>query len=140
MSGLDAHLLSVIGRHIKIPIARYNCIAPAMGFITVMQDLTTLTFDDCDYYDIAASISSLERLGVAAKSYGPVVAHDHEYRWFYKNDILSGLRKNGLTDPEGIKAEATFEVEKGLFEITEYGRRFCAACIPQDLFSDSLIV
>lgn len=125
MSPLDANILMDFKKISAQPIARF-VLNLANHTSKVLEDYLYFCPEGSHSYYYAASIASLQRLGLLSVDFTTWLADDSLYKNFYDWAYLKHLKKQY----ENNTNNQTVSVAKGICKLTPLGRNFISVCLP----------
>lgn len=125
MSPLDANILKEFKKSSSQPIAQFVLNLPSHTS-RVLEDYLYFCTEGSHSYYYAASIASLERLGLLSVDFTTWLADDSRYKNFYDWSYLKHLKN----EYENTTNNQTVSVVKGICKLTPLGRHFISVCLP----------
>ena len=125
MSPLDAKLLTMLKRNPRIPIVNYISKRKGnTGFRMIQRDVILSERIQADEFHIAMSISALRQWGIISVNNGEWFTDDSQYEIFRQSEFFASITKEHAQYNESV------EIQKGICELTSFGRAFTHCCVP----------
>lgn len=131
MSPDETKIIKYLDDKTDILFCKFNGIvkmeeANKKGFVTLEKHVTILPFEIQFIYpqNLEAYLSNLVSLGILSDVYGQYKGDENTYNSIVQNSDYDKL----LTENVPTKFQS-IEIEKGFFELTDFGRLFINACL-----------
>lgn len=125
MSPLDAEIISDFKKYSTQPIARFDLKFPN-GSSRTLDDYLYFSIEGSHSYPYAASISSLERLGLLSVDFSNYLTDASRYQLFTDWSYYKHLKRKY----EDTASGQVVNIVKGICSLTPLGRTFIEACVP----------